>query len=164
MDSINSDIPAATNEEVARILFHIASLLELTQDNVYRVRAYRRAALGTLLLPRPLVDYVAAGIEPPLPGVGARIRGRLRELVNTGRMDVYGALLEELGEPMATLLSLHGVGPRTAVRLVEELRIGSLYDLAEAARRGRISELRGFGPKRQEKLGAQAEALLDGAA
>lgn len=164
MESINPDTPAATNEEVARILFQIASILEMTQDNMYRVRAYRRAALATLLLPRPLVDYVAANIEPPLPGVGERIRDRLRELVNTGRMGVYSALLEDLGEPLASLLSLDGVGPRTAVRLVDELQVSSIRDLAEAARRGRISQLRGFGSKREEKLGSQAEALLDGVA
>lgn len=164
MESINPDTPAATNEEVARILFQIASILEMTQDNIYRVRAYRRAALATLLLPRPLVDYVAADVEPPLPGVGERIRNRLRELVNTGRMGVYAALLEDLGEPLASLLSLQGVGPRTAVRLVDELQISSIRDLAEAARRGRISTLRGFGSKREAKLGSQAEAFLDGAA
>lgn len=158
---MNSDTPAATNEEVARILFQIASILEMTQDNIYRVRAYRRAALATLLLPRPLVDYVAAGVEPPLPGVGERIRNRLRELVNTGRMGVYAALLEDLGEPIATLLTLRGVGPRTAVRLVEELRIASLEDLAEAARAGTVSTLRGFGAKRQQNLRLQAETLLE---
>lgn len=160
MESINPDIPAATNDEVARILFQIASILEMTQDNMYRVRAYRRAALATLLLPRPLVDYIAAGVEPPLPGVGIRIRTRLRELVNTGRMGVYAALLEDLGEPMMSMLSLRGVGPRTAVRLVDELQINSMGDLAEAARRGRIRQLRGFGSKRERALGAQAEARL----
>lgn len=153
-----------TNEEIARILFRIASLLEMTQDNIYRVRAYRRAALGTIMLRRPVADYILDGEKPPLPGLGDRIHKRLRELVNTGHMGVYEALLDELGAPVASLLALRGVGPRTAVRLVEELQIASLADLAEAARTGRVQRLRGFGPKREAYLGEQAESVLDGAA
>ncbi|HZU11645.1 MAG TPA: helix-hairpin-helix domain-containing protein [Chloroflexota bacterium] len=158
------DIPYPTNDEIARILFRIASLLEMTQDNIYRVRAYRRAALGVVLLKRPVADFVLDGERPPLPGVGDRIHNRIRELVNTGHMGVYEALLDELGEPLASLLALHGVGPRTAVRLVEELQIASLEDLAQAARAHRVQRLRGFGPKREASLGEQAESLLDGAA
>jgi DNA polymerase (family 10) len=161
---MHDDIPTVTNEEVARVLFQVASILEMTQDNPYRVRAYRRAALGVTLLPRQLVDYVAAGSDLPLPGVGKRIKGRLHELVNTGKMGVYATLLDELGEPFVSLLALHGVGPKTATRLVNELSIESLSDLAEAAREGKIRKLRGFGPKRETSLGNQAEALLEEAA
>lgn len=165
MQDLDPATPFVTNQEIARILFRVASLLDITQDNFFRVRAYRRAAFGILALPRPLVAYVAAGEEPPLPGVGQRIRGRLRELVNTGRMDAYEALLEEVGEPVASLLSLHGVGPKTAFRLVDELDIRSLDDLVQAARAGKIRALHGFGAKRETHLGIQAEALvLHGAA
>lgn len=165
METIDPSIPFVDNREVARILFQVASLLELTQDNIYRVRAYRRAALGVLLLPQPLVQYLAAGEEPPLPGVGERIRGRLRELTNSGHMGVYETLLEEVGEPVATLLNLHGVGPKTATRLVAELQIGSLDDLVRAAQSGKVRELRGFGPRREEVLRREAEDhLASGAA
>jgi len=159
-----SDTPYANNEEIARVLFQIASLLEMMQASPYRIRAYRRAALGVMLLPKQLVDYLGHQEEPPLPGVGERIRGRLAELVNTGHLGVHETLLEEIGEPLLSLLSIRGVGPKTAVRLVRELEVRSLADLAEAARAGRIQQLRGFGPKKESQLGQQVEAILSGAA
>lgn len=158
------EVPYITNQEVARLLFQIASILEMTQANVYRVRAYRRAAFGTLMLPKPLCEYLEAGQRPPLPGVGERIHGRLTELVNTGHMGVYDTLLDEMGEPAASLLALHGVGPKTAIRLVNELGITSMRDLADAAQSGRIRRLRGFGERREASLGSQAESLLEHAA
>jgi DNA polymerase (family 10) len=161
---MDADIPTVTNAEVARVLFHVASILEMTDDNVYRVRAYRRAALAVTLLPMPLADYVVAGSDLPLPGVGKRIKGRLHELVNTGQMGVYASLLEELGEPFVSLLALYGVGPKTASRLVNELHIESLADLARAADEGRIEKLRGFGVRKQANLGRRARELLAEAA
>jgi DNA polymerase (family 10) len=161
VEPLDPSIPYITNAEVARILFHIAALLEMTQDNMYRVRAYRRAALGVMYLPRPVAEYVAAGIRPPVPGMGERIHHRLKDLVNTGQMGVYQTLLDEIGEPIVSLLSLRGVGPKTAMRLVHELKIGSIEDLAAAARQRKIRTLRGFAEKRETKLGSQAEALLD---
>jgi hypothetical protein len=47
------DTPFITNQEIARVLFQIGALLETMEGNPFRVRAYRRAALGVLFLPRP---------------------------------------------------------------------------------------------------------------
>ena len=41
----------ATNRDAADVLFNVATILELSQDNPYRIRAYRRAA--RLLLRSP---------------------------------------------------------------------------------------------------------------
>jgi DNA polymerase (family 10) len=156
----DTSTPFITNAEIARVLFQIGAMLEMMEVNPYRVRAYRRAALSVLFLPKPLVDYFGRQEEPPLPGVGERIRSRLEELINTGHMGTYEALLEEVGEPMVSLLRIPGVGPKTAVRLVSELGISSPQDLAQAAREGRIRGLHGFGVKREALLGAHAESVL----
>jgi DNA polymerase (family 10) len=153
-----------TNQEIARVLFQIASILDMIEDNEYRVRAYRRAALGVLLMRRSLAECIIDDEELPLPGVGERIRRRLYDLVNTGHMGVHEALLEELGEPLTALLAVEGIGPKTAVTLIRELQIESLAQLVEAARAGRIRELRGFGPKREESIARHAEELLASAA
>lgn len=153
-----------TNGEIARVLFQIASILDMIEGNEYRVRAYRRAALGVLLMRRSLAECIADGEELPLPGVGERIRKRLYDLVNTGHMGVHEALLDELGAPLTALLAVEGIGPKTAVTLVRELQIESLSELVDAARAGRIRELRGFGPKREENIARHAEELLTSAA
>lgn len=153
-----------TNQEIARVLFQIASILDMIEGNEYRVRAYRRAALGVLLMRRSLAECIADGEDLPLPGVGDRIRRRLYDLVNTGHMGVHEALLDELGAPLTALLAVEGIGPKTAVRLVRDLQIGSLAELVEAAKAGRIRELRGFGPKREESIARHAEELLTDAA
>ncbi|HEX8917319.1 MAG TPA: helix-hairpin-helix domain-containing protein [Chloroflexota bacterium] len=157
----SNDTPFVSNDEIARVLFHVASLLSIFGENRFRVRAYRRAALGVLLLPRPLAEYVFEGSKLPIPGVGQRLSNHLRELVNTGHFGVYDELLEDLGEPLTSLLTVPGVGPKTAIRLMRELKIDSIQALAAAARDGQIRSLRGFGLRSEARLGHEAEHLLE---
>jgi DNA polymerase (family 10) len=164
MEGNNGATPYISNQEIARVLFQTAALLEVMECNPYRVRAYRRAGLSVLFLPKPLVEYFGTSEEPPLGGVGERIRARLTELMNTGRMGTYDTLLEEIGEPMVSLLSVHGIGPKTAIRLVSELGVTSLNDLATAARQERIRSLHGFGAKREARIAEQVEEALTRAA
>jgi DNA polymerase (family 10) len=148
----SEDTPLITNREVARVLFQTGALLEMVEANPYRVRAYRRAALGILFLPKPVAAYVFGNEQMPLRGVGDGMQQKVADLVNTGHMESHELLIEELGEPLASLLLVQGVGPRTAVRLVSELQVGTLQDLAKAANEGKIRELRGFGPKREARI------------
>lgn len=163
MDSSLDTAPLISNAEVARSLFQVAALLELMECNPFRVRAYRRAALAVLLHHRSVAEAVASGEALTLPGVGDGLSARIVSLVNTGHMGVHDTLLEEIGEPMATLLSVEGIGPRTAIRLVSELGVANLSDVVSAARDGRIRELRGFGPRREERIARAAEGLLGAA-
>src|SRR5947209_18350004 len=152
MDSSLETVQLITNREAARVLFQIASLLETMECNPFRVRAYRRAALAVLFLPQELSDYVCAGEVPPLDGVGDGLAAKIMDLVNTGHMGVHETLMEEIGEPMASLLSVEGIGPKTAVRLVSGLQVATLDDVAAAAREHRIQSLRGFGEKREQRI------------
>ena len=58
------------NREAARQIFEIASLLETQGANPYRVRAYRRAALGLLYLPTRADQLTTetGRARPPLVG------------------------------------------------------------------------------------------------
>jgi DNA polymerase (family 10) len=75
-------------------------------------------------------------------------------------MQFYEELLDELPRPVRELLSVPGVGPVTAARLIERLDVRSVAELAKAAREGRLQTLRGIGAIREERLGAAAQRLL----
>lgn len=62
-----------TNAEVARELRTRAAELARAGDNLYRVRAFRSAAMAVLALPEPVSELVAAAGPKALanlPGIG----------------------------------------------------------------------------------------------
>ena len=151
-----------TNRHIAAILFNIATLLDMAHDNVYRVRAYRRAARRMLALPEEATAIVTRGEELPLPGVGERLRRKLAELISTGALTFYDELLEDLPFPVRTLMALDGIGPKIAQRLHAELGISTAQDLIAAAERGKIRELYGFGARSEVNLARAARSAAGG--
>lgn len=151
-----------TNREIAHVLFNIATLLELAEGNPYRIRAYRRAARGMLRLNVEAKDLLAAGQELPLPGLGKRLRAKIGQLVQGGRMAFYEELIAEQHPAIQALMAVPGVGPKTAGRLFTELHLTSPEALYFAARRGRVRELWGFGARREEALAEGAAKVLTG--
>jgi DNA polymerase (family 10) len=79
-------------------------------------------------------------------------------------MQFHQEILAELPRPYRELLTVPGIGPKTAELLMNELGIRSVRGLAQAARRRRLRKLRGIGPVREQRLGAAAEALIAEAA
>lgn len=154
-----------SNTDAAKLLFNVATILELAEDNPYRIRAYRRAA--RLLLSRPAGEPVKLvdgrkGRELDLPGLGERLRRKLGELLSTGRMTFYVELCAELPDAIASLMQIPQIGPKTARRLHEELGLSDARDVAEAAKAGRIRTLYGFGVRRERQLLEGALEVLDG--
>jgi DNA polymerase (family 10) len=149
------------NKGAAKAVFSIASLLESLGANPYRVRAYRRAALRLLRLQQEAGQFTNSAGELALPWLGKRLRRKLGELVISGRMQFVDDLMNELPPELRALLGVPGVGPKTAARLIGELGITSVAQLADAARAGKLRTLYTIGRVREQQLGAAAEALLN---
>jgi hypothetical protein len=141
------------NTTVAQKLADYATYLEAEDANVYRVRAYRRAADSVRALDRPLAEVFAAegrdGLEQ-LPGVGSHLSYTIESLLKTGE---FRTLRPDGGhiDPERLLTSLPGVGTQLARLLHERLGITTLEELEGAAHDGRLSAL-GIGPKRLRGL------------
>jgi DNA polymerase (family 10) len=75
------------NHAIAQRLLEHARILDARKDNLYRVRAYRRAADTVLTLERPVVEIVTAegrkGLEE-LAGIGSHLSYTIDGLVRTG--------------------------------------------------------------------------------
>ena len=77
---------------------------------------------------------------------------KLKELAQTGEMTYFAELCADLPPYMLALMSVPGIGPRTARRLHETLGIETPEQLFEAAQAGRLRQLWGFGPKREQQF------------
>lgn len=152
------------NRDAAREIFEIASLLEAQGANPYRIRAYRRAALGLLYLPNRADQYTTESGELDLPWLGSRLRRKLGELVTKGHMGFHDELVAQFPRPFRELLRIPGIGPKTATRLIQDLGIRNIAGVARAARAGKLRQVYWIGPEREQRLGLAAEALLKQAA
>lgn len=135
------------SRSVTRILHNIADILEIKGDNPFRIRAYRRAAHNIEALGENLVGLHRRGELGSVPGVGRDLALKVAEILDTGTCAYYETLVSEIPPGIVQLLSVPGIGPRTARILHEQLQVTGLEDLERLARSGRLSEVRGFGAK-----------------
>jgi DNA polymerase (family X) len=141
------------NADVARILDRLADLLEIEGANPFRVRAYREAARVVGDLPQEVSALIAAGKDlSELHGIGKDLAGKISEIVETGHLMLLEETERRVPEGLLELLALAPLGPKRVKTLHDQLGIKGLADLEAAAKAGRIHDLRGFGPKMEERL------------
>ena len=137
------------NEMIARRLMEYAGVLDADEDNLFRSRAYRRAAETVLGMEEPIADLLArkgrAGLER-LPGIGSHLSFTIDSLVRTGELRTVRGAGGHI-DPRRLFSTLPGIGPFLARTIHEELGITTLEDLEVAAHDGRLARA-GFGPKR----------------
>lgn len=138
------------NFELAECFHEIADLLEIREENVFRVRAYRRAAQQLENLAEDVVDALQAGKK--IPGIGADLAGKIREWVDSGTIGYLEELRKDRPRGVRQLMGLPGVGPKTAKLLYERLGIDSVERLEEACRSGRILQVPGIRQKSRENI------------
>lgn len=140
------------NKEIADLFNEIADILELKEENVFRVNAYRRAAQNIEGLSRAIEDVAASGALHELPGIGKDLEGKILEYLESGEIDFLNALRKEIPPVLLDMLRVPGVGPKTALRLRAELGINSLDELKHAALDHRIRELPKMKAKAEENI------------
>ncbi len=139
------------NKEVSRILYEIANLLEI-KDVDYKPRAYRKAARNIEALTEDIESIHERGELEEIGGVGEAISEKISEYLETGELEYYESLKNELSIDIEELTNIEGIGPKSVKKLHEELNIQSLEDLEEAAQEGKVKEVEGFGEKTQKKI------------
>jgi DNA polymerase (family 10) len=148
------------NSEVARIFQDIADLLELKGDNVFKIRAYQKAARAIEHHPRELKLMIDEGEDlQGIPGVGEAIAKKATELLTTGKLGYYENLKEEFPQGVTNLLAIPGIGPKTANKLSSELGISSADELERAINEGRVAQLFRLGEKTADNILHQIQAL-----
>jgi len=146
------------NAEVAAMFDQAAELLEIKGENQFRVRAYRRAARVIEGLPQSVKSLLSAGRDlSELPGIGKDLAGKIAEIVETGHFPLLDSLKRKLPGELGEIATLPGLGPKRVKVLHDKLKVSTLDDLRRILKKGRLHEIRGFGPIIEKKLTAALE-------
>ena len=140
------------NATIAERLEAFAALLDLSGASFYTSRAYRRAAETIRSMQAPVAELVAADRIQELSGIGPGIAGRLRELVETGRIAELDELEREVQPELVGLGRFLGVTPKRMVEIGRALEISTAEEFRTAARAGRLTSVPGIGPQTEQRL------------
>jgi len=141
-----------TKEEIATVLERIATLLELKNENPFKVRAYTNAARAIETFGGSVSDFQDEEGLAKIPGIGKSIAVKIKELAVTGSLKYLDELSAEFPAGVMELFSLPGLGAKKIKALYDQLGISSVEQLRKACEEGRVAELPGFGPTTQQKL------------
>jgi DNA polymerase (family 10) len=140
------------NLEIAKIFREIANILEIKGENVFRVRAYERAAQNIEGLGQDIEDYLKDGRLSDIPGIGKDLSDRITEFIHSGKIKLYEDLKKSIPAGLLELLNIPSVGPKTAKLLYEKLKIRNIADLEKAIAKHKLQGIFGIKEKTVENI------------
>ena len=163
------------NKAIARTLRLLSQLMELHNENPFKIKSVANAAFKVDKLPYPIKSKTLEEIAQ-VDGLGKSISAKVWELLQTGTMAELQNILNETPEGIIEMLGIKGIGPKKILIIWKELAIENIGELYYACNENRLIEAKGFGLKTQEEikkiiefqmaahgkfLYAQAEPLVD---
>lgn len=129
------------------------TMLEEGDPQSFRVRAYEGAAQAVAAQSVDLATLDKKELQK-IEGIGKSTADKIRELLETGRVQKLEALREKHPPSIVKLLSIQGLGPKAITKLRRELGVQSIDDLRKVLAEEKLRELPGFGEKSETKLTA----------
>lgn len=142
-----------SNDEIAELFENMGVLLEMKGDTVFKIRAYQRAARTISHLSFSLEQAAQEGTDlKKIPGIGKAISDKTREYLETGRVDAYERLLSELPDGVLTLMTIPGIGSKTAMLITQELGVSTVEGIEKAIADGRLAALPRMGQRTADNI------------
>ncbi|OGX86314.1 DNA polymerase IV [Hymenobacter lapidarius] len=139
------------NRALTRAFKLAAQLMELHDENPFKIRAIEGTASALEALSFPVAEVERSGL-PDRTGLSKTAAAKVAELLDTGTFPELQRLLEATPPGVVEMLSIKGIGPKKIRSLWRELGIESTEQLREAAETDQVSKLKGFGKKTQESI------------
>ena len=150
------------NSEIVQTFREIASILEIKGANVFRIRAYERAAQNIEGLTEDIEKYAKENKLTDIPGIGKDLADRINEYIKNGKIKVYEDLKKSIPGGLLDLLNIPSVGPKTAKLLYEKLKVKSIEDLEQAIKKNKLQGIFGIKEKTIENILKGIEVLKRG--
>ncbi|MBK6860528.1 MAG: DNA polymerase/3'-5' exonuclease PolX [Saprospiraceae bacterium] len=140
-----------TNKDIAGLFHELASLMELHEENPFKIRSYENAYLALRKLDEPLLELDREAWMQ-IKGIGATIMDKLEEIKRSGSFAILEEFRAKTPIGIRQILRIKGLGPKKVKTIWNELKVESPGELLYACYENRLVELKGFGDKLQKEV------------
>jgi len=140
------------NQLVSDILYQIADLLDLKGEIFFKTRAYRQAAQTIEVLDEDIELVSKENRLQDIPGIGEALAKKIKEIVETGKLEYFEKLKKEIPEELLKMLDISGLGPKRVAALYNNLKIKTIDELRRACIDGKLRNLEGFGELLEQNI------------
>lgn len=139
------------NKPIARTLRLLSQLMELHDENPFKIKSIANAAFKVDKLPFPIAGKSLAEMEK-IDGLGKSTAAKIAELLEKGSITDLTDLLAATPEGIVEMLGIKGIGPKKIGVIWHDLGIENIGELLYACNENRLIEAKGFGLKTQEEI------------
>ena len=139
------------NKPIARYLKLLGQLMELHEQNSFKIRSINNAAFKIDKLPY-LLDGKSYEEMTQIDGVGKSIASYVKELLENGSIKDLEDLIKDTPEGVVEMLHIKGIGPKKVAAIWKQLGIENTGELYYACNENRLMEAKGFGAKTQDEI------------
>ncbi len=140
-----------TNKKIAKLLKQTASLLELHDENPFKIRTYTNAVFNIEKQQDSLFEKNIDELEA-LDGIGKSLAKSIVEIQQDGSFALRDELMAKTPKGILEMIDLKGLGTKKIKVIWKELDIENIDQLYDACKQGRLAKIKGFGVKTQETM------------
>lgn len=137
---------------IASVLDEIATLLELTGENPFKIRAYSNGARILETLTEDLDELIKTDKLAEIPGMGEALVDKITTLRRDGILPFHQKLKASIPAGLLEVIQIPGLGPKKVRALWVQLQVESIEKLKAVCDSGQVAELKGFGAKTQTNI------------
>ena len=138
--------------DIASVLDEIATFMELTGENPFKIRAYSAGARILENMTEDLSELIDGGKLADIPGLGEALVDKITTLRRDGVLPFHQKLKASIPAGLLEVMQIPGLGPKKVRALWTLLAVEDLAKLKEVCESGAVAELKGFGAKTQDKI------------
>ncbi len=150
---------AVSNRQIAKAFRLASQLMELHNENPFKIRSLQNAAFKIEKLGSPLSEMQLSELSS-LEGIGKGLQTKITDYLVRESFLELDDYLSKTPVGVVDMLSIKGIGPKKVFQLWKELEIESVGELLYACNENRLIALKGFGDKTQKLIQSNIEFRL----
>jgi DNA polymerase (family X) len=149
-----------SNSEIIEIFELTAKLLELHDENPFKIRGYNNAVFSLEKISVPLESLSFEEVEK-IDGIGKGMSQKIADIILNGTTFELSQLIEKTLAGLIEMLQIKGMGPKKIRSLWLESGITTVEELYQLCIENKLAFIKGFGEKTQLQVKASIEFIFE---